>query len=180
MSARTTMIPAVVVAGAIFLAWPTARPTVSAEPTPSGNQDMTTTLDDQTELAITVYNSDLALVRDVRNLQLPQGTANLKFMDIAATVNPATVHFRSLTEPTKVSVLEQNYEYDLLEPDKLLRKYVGREVTLIRLRRDDNTTREEEVKARLLSYNNAPVWEIGGEIVTGLQADHIKFPELPG
>ena len=53
-------------------------------------------------------------------------------MDIAATVNPATVHFRSLTEPSRVSVLEQNYEYDLLEPDKLLRKYVGRDVTLVR------------------------------------------------
>ena len=55
-----------------------------------------------------------------------------QFMDIAATVNPATVHFRSLTEPSRVSVLEQNYEYDLLEPDKLLRKYVGRDVTLVR------------------------------------------------
>ena len=42
------------------------------------------------------------------------------------------------------------------------------------------TTREEEVKARLLSYNNAPVWQIGGEIVTGMHADHIRFPELPG
>ena len=36
------------------------------------------------------------------------------------------------------------------------------------------------MKARLLSYNNAPVWQIGGEIVTGLHADHIRFPELPG
>ena len=96
------------------------------------DQDLTTTLDDQAELAITVYNSDIALVRDVRNLQLARGTGNLRFMDIAATVNPATVHFRSLTEPSRVSVLEQNYEYDLLEPDKLLRKYVGREVTLMR------------------------------------------------
>src|SRR4026209_800342 len=101
-------------------------------------------------------------------------------MDIAATVNPATVHFRSLTEPSRVSVLEQNYEYDLLEPDKLLRKYVGRDVTLVRMRRDQNTTTDEEVKARLLSYNNAPVWQIGIEIVTGMQADHIRFPELPG
>src|SRR5256884_3602470 len=180
MSARTTLIPALVVAGTVFLSWPSARPTVSAEATPSGTQDATTTLDDQTELAITVYNSDLALVRDVRNLQLPQGTANLKFMDIAATVNPATVHFRPLTEPTKVSVLEQNYEYDLLEPDKLLRKYVGRDVTLVRTRQENGSTRQEEVKARLLSYNNAPVWKIGNEIVTGIQADHIKFPELPG
>src|SRR5207247_3623304 len=156
-----------------------ARPAVSAEPTPATSQDVTTTLDDQTELALTVYNSDLALVRDVRSLQLPQGTANLRFMDIAATINPATVHFRSLTEPSKVNVLEQNYEYDLREPDKLLRKYVGRDVTLMRTRQENGTTRQEEVKARLLSYNNAPVWKIGSEIVTGISADHIRFPELP-
>ena len=103
----------------------------AAQPQVQG-QD-TSTLDDQTELALTVYNSDLALVRDVRNLQLPRGTFDRRFMDIAATVNPATVHFRSLTEPSRLDVLEQNYEYDLLEPDKLLRKYVGRDVTLVRL-----------------------------------------------
>lgn len=100
-------------------------------------------------------------------------------MDIAATVNPATVHFRSLTEPSRVSVLEQNYEYDLLEPDKLLRKYVGRDVTLVRTRQEGGSTRQEEVTARLLSYNTAPVWRIGNEIVTGMHADHIRFPELP-
>jgi hypothetical protein len=137
-------------------------------------------LDDQVELAVTVYNSDIALVRDVRDLQLPRGTFDLRYMDVAATVNPATVHFRSLTEPSQVKVLEQNYEYDLLEPDKLLRKYVGRDVTLVRRRSENGETREEEVKARLLSYNNAPVWQIDGEIITGLGADHIKFPELPG
>ena len=81
----------------------------AAQPQVQG-QD-TSTLDDQTELALTVYNSDLALVRDVRNVQLPRGTFDLRFMDIAATVNPATVHFRSLTEPSRVDVLEQNYEY---------------------------------------------------------------------
>src|SRR6202521_3829512 len=121
----------------------------------------TTTLNDQTELAVTVYNSDIALVRDVRNLQLARGTFDLHFMDIAATVNPATVHFRSLSEPSRVRVLEQNYEYDLLEPEKLLRKYVGRDVTIVRRRSENGQTREEEVKARLLSYNNAPVWQIG-------------------
>ena len=139
----------------------------------------TTTADDQVELALTVYNSDIALVRDVRNLQLPHGSFDLRFMDIAATVNPATVHFRSLTEPSRVSVLEQNYEYDLLEPEKLLHKYVGREVTLVRAVQEDGSTRQEEVKATLLSYNNAPVWQIGKEIVTGMHADHIRFPELP-
>ena len=164
---------------------PTAQPVVEAGPVADGDapvvegQDQTTTLDDQAELSLTVYNSDIALVRDVRNLQLARGIGNLRFMDIAATVNPATVHFRSLTEPQQVSVLEQNYEYDLLEPDKLLRKYVGREVTLMRNRTENGTTRQEEVKALLLSYNQQPVWKIGNEIVTGIGADHIRFPELP-
>jgi hypothetical protein len=128
---------------------------------------------------VTVYNSDIALVRDVRTLELPQNTFDLRFMDIAATVNPATVHFRSLTEPARLSVLEQNYEYDLLDPDKLLRKYVGRDITLVRTREIEGSTRQEEVPARLLSYNTAPVWQIGSEIVTGLHPDHIRFPELP-
>ena len=185
MSARKYLAVATV-AGAILLTRPGAYSSLFAGAKPDENppitesgQDLTTTLDDQSELSLTVYNSDIALVRDVRNLQLSRGTGNLRFMDIAATVNPATVHFRSLTEPSQVSVLEQNYEYDLLDPDKLLRKYVGREVTLMRTRQDGGTTRQEEVKALLLSYNNGPVWKIGNEIVTGLNADHIRFPELP-
>src|SRR6266700_2338856 len=74
------------------------------------------------ELNVTVYNSNIALVRDVRSLLVPVGAFRLKFMDIAATVNPATVHFRSLIDPEKLGVIEQNYEYDLLEPAKLLHK----------------------------------------------------------
>src|SRR5215204_688288 len=186
MSARTLLAVALA-AGALVMAGPNAHSLFAgAEPetTPpvneaQGEQDLTTTLTDQSELSLTVYNSDIALVRDVRNLQLPRGIGSLRFMDIAATVNPATVHFRSLTEPADVSVLEQNYEYDLLDPDKLLRKYVGREVTLMRNRTENGTTRQEEVKALLLSYNTSPVWKIGNEIVTGLGADHIRFPELP-
>jgi len=141
--------------------------------------DQSTSLNDQTDLNVTVYNSNIALVRDVRNLMLPGGTFRLKFMDIAATVNPATVHFRSLTDPEKLAVIEQNYEYDLLEPAKLLHKYVGKEVTLVRSYMDNNTTKHEEIKATLLSDNNGPVWKIGNDIVTGAFADSYRFPEVP-
>ena len=86
---------------------------------------------------------------------------------------------RSPSRP-QLDVLEQNYEYDLLEPDKLLAQ-------VRRPRRDARAHAAagrhddaEEVTARLLSYNTAPVWQIGSEIVTGLHADHIRFPELPG
>jgi hypothetical protein len=177
--ARLAVLGVTVAVAALALPALTIEETAKAE-APAAPAQGTSTLDDQTELALTVYNSNIALVRDVRTLQLPRGTFDLQFMDIAATVNPATVHFRSLSEPNRVSVLEQNYEYDLLEPDKLLRKYVGRDVTLVRRREDNGRTIEEPVTARLLSYNNAPVWQIGNEIVTGLNSDHIRFPELPG
>jgi hypothetical protein len=168
---------AILAAGTTCGCGPFAAPVLAAE---TAAQSSATSIDDQVELAVTVYNSQIALVRDVRQIELPRGEFDLEFQDIAATVNPATVHFRSLTEPGRVSVLEQNYEYDLLEPDKLLRKYVGRDVTLVRVRQEGGQTREEAVTARLLSYNEAPVWRINGEIVTGLHADHIRFPELPG
>jgi hypothetical protein len=141
--------------------------------------DQSTSLNDQTDLNVTVYNSNIALIRDVRNLTLPAGTFRLKFMDIAATVNPATVHFRSLTDPEKLGVIEQNYEYDLLEPAKLLHKYVGKEVTLVRSYQDSGTTKHEEIKAILLSDNNGPVWKIGNDIITGMFAESYRFPEVP-
>jgi hypothetical protein len=140
---------------------------------------ITTTLADQSDLALTVYNSNLSLVRDVRQLTLPAGETKLRFMDIAASINPATVHFRSLTEPAKLSVAEQNYEYDLLDPNKLLQKFVGREVTLVRPKLSSGTTEYDEVKATLLALNGAPVWKIGNEIVTGVSYESIRFPELP-
>src|SRR6266850_6949714 len=144
---------------------------------PAGDQS--TSLNDQTDLNVTVYNSNIALIRDVRQLSLPGGIFRLKFMDIAATVNPATVHFRSLTDPDKLGVIEQNYEYDLLEPAKLLHKYVGKEVTLARAYQENGTTKREEIKATLLSDNNGPVWKIGNDIVTGMYAESLRFPEVP-
>jgi hypothetical protein len=150
---------------------PASAQTAGQSAAQSADGSVTTTLADQSDLAVTVYNSNIALVRDVRQLTLPAGASRLRFMDIAASINPATVHFRSLTEPTKLSAIEQNYEYDLLDPNKLLQKYVGREVTLMR--------GDQEVKATLLSDNNGQVWKIGNEIITELGHGSIRFPELP-
>ena len=155
-----------------------ARPASQAGSTAAGSV-VTTTQADQSDLALMVYNTDLSLVRDVRQLNLPTGESRLQFMDIAASINPATVLFRSLTEPSKLSVVEQNYEYDLLDPNKLLQKFIGREMTLVRPKMASGTTEYEEVKATLLSFNGSPVWKINNEIVTGLSYESIRFPELP-
>jgi hypothetical protein len=156
-----------------------AAPQQKEEATAS-SEPAATTEKDQVDLNVTVYNSNVALVRDVRQIHLASGVFPLRFEDVAASINPATVHFRSLTDPAKLDVVEQNYEYDLLDPQKLLQKYVGREVTLVRAERDAGSTRWVETKALLLSDNNGPVWKIGNEIVTGLTADSYRFPELPG
>jgi hypothetical protein len=144
------------------------------------NNTVTSTLADQTEVAVTVYNQNQALVRDVRRLDLPTGQLDLRFMDIAAKVNPATVHIASQTAPQDLAVLEQNYEYDLLNPQKLLEKYVGREVTLVRSRMENNSQQEIETRATLLANNsNGPVWQVGNQIETGIPGAHFIFPDLP-
>jgi hypothetical protein len=154
-----------------FLLRPVCASSAAQGSTPAANGNITTTLGDQTDLALTVYNSNLSLVRDVRELTLPSGESLLKFMDIAASINPSTVHFRSLSDPGKLEVLEQNYEFDLLEPAKLLHKYLGKEVTMMR--------GDQEVKATLLSDNGGQVWKIGNDIVTNVGYNSLRFPKVP-
>jgi hypothetical protein len=134
-------------------------------------QPATTTEKDQTDLSVTVYNSNVALVRDVRQIPLQSGTFPLRFEDVAASINPVTVHFRSLTDASKLSVVEQNYEYDLLDPQKLLQKYVGREVGF--------EWNGVEMKGLLLADNNGPIWKVNNQIITGLPVGTFHFPELP-
>jgi len=135
-------------------------------------QPATTTEKDQTDLSVTVYNSNVALVRDVRQIHMQPGVFPLRFEDVAASINPVTVHFRSLTDASKLSVVEQNYEYDLLDPQKLLQKYVGREVGF--------EWNGVEMKGQLLADNNGgPIWKVNNQIITGLPVGTFHFPELP-
>jgi hypothetical protein len=139
----------------------------------------TTTEKDQTDLSVTVYNSNVALVRDVRQIHLNRGEFPLKFADVAAAIMPQTVHFRSLTDPSKLSVIEQNYEYDLLDPQRLLQKYVGHELTISYTEATDTGSKWVTSKAMLLADNNGGlVWKVGDQIVTNAQP--YTFPDLPG
>jgi hypothetical protein len=137
----------------------------------------TTTQDDQTSLEITVYNSNLGLVKDQRQVKLAAGVQELKFMDVASQIIPTSVSIKSILEANPFSVLEQNYEYDLLSPKKLLDKYVGKEVKLFT--KNPYTEREEMVSATLLANNeNQPVFQIGQDI-TFNHPGRILFPEIP-
>jgi hypothetical protein len=148
-----------------FAAPPNAKPAVT-----------TSTLDDQQSVSLTIYNTNLGLVKDQRQLKLPKGIGELRFMDVASQIIPTSVHIKSLTDPDSLQILEQNYEYDLLNPQKLLDKYVGKEVKLFT--KNPYTEREEIVNATLLSNNGGPIFRIGDEITYG-HPGRVIFPGVP-
>jgi hypothetical protein len=128
------------------------------------------------KVAITIYNSNFGLVREERKLELGRGRVELAFADVSAHIQPETVHLRALDAPDQLQVLEQNYRYDLLTPEKLLEKYVGKRVKVVRYNEKLGT--EETKVADVLSVESGPVLRIDGEIVTGL-AGRFVFPDVP-
>ncbi len=126
---------------------------------------LTSTLKDQQEVAITIYNSNIGLVKDTRLIDLKLGIHELKFMDVAGKIDPTTVHIKSLSNGVSLNVLEQNYEYDLLSPQKLLEKYVGQKVHLATI--NPETKKEEIVEATLLSIQGGNIFQIGEKIHIG-------------
>jgi len=142
--------------------------------------EQTTTGRDRQSVNITVYNSNLGLVRETRRLTLPSGRIALRFADVTAQIRPETVHLASLTAPASLRILEQNYQYDLLNPGKLLDKFVGREITLVMRHYQNNTETFEPVQATLLSNNGGQVWRINGQIVINpANITEMRFPDLP-
>jgi hypothetical protein len=126
---------------------------------------LTSTAKDQQNVAVTIYNSNVGLVKDTRMINLPEGALELKFMDVAGKIDPTTVQIKSLVDEGTLSVLEQNYEYDLLSPQKLLEKYVGQRVYLAMM--NPETKKEEIVEAVLLSIQGGNIFQIGDKISIG-------------
>jgi len=126
---------------------------------------LTSTLKDQKDVAVTIYNSNVGLVKDTRLIDFKPGIHELKFMDVAAKIDPTTVHIKSLINGSSLNVLEQNYEYDLLSPQKLLEKFVGQKVQLATI--NPETKKEEIVEATLLSTQGGNIFQIGDKIHIG-------------
>jgi hypothetical protein len=126
---------------------------------------LTSSLKDQQDVAVTVYNSNVGLVKDTRLIDFRPGIHELKFMDVAAKIDPTTVHIKSLFNGSSLNILEQNYEYDLLSPQKLLEKFVGQRVQLATI--NPETKKEETVEATLLSTQGGNIFQIGDKISIG-------------
>ena len=138
----------------------------------------TSTLADQKKVAVTIYNAGFGVVRDEREITLPTGTIDLKFMEVASKIQPETVQIDPVTAGNKLTVLEQNYEYDLMSPEKLMEKYVGKKVTLIQ--KNDFKGERLPVEATLIAYNNRqPIYKIGNKIVINRGFEEVELPTIP-
>jgi hypothetical protein len=109
-------------------------------------------------LSVTIYNDDLALVQDLRDIEVKDGRQRIEFQDVSAQIRPETV---SLSAPD-ISIVEQNFDFDLLTPLKLMEKAVGQEITIVRV--NPATGAETREQAQVLATNSGVVLKIGQHI----------------
>ena len=128
-------------------------------------------------VSVTVYNDGFGLVREVRDVDLGTGRVSLEFRDVSSHIEADTVHVKSLAKGHPLSILEQNYRYDLLSPAKLLQKYEGKKIKLYRWNKESG--KDEEVEAEILSVNdNQPVLKVANDVTYGFPG-RFAFPEVP-
>ena len=130
---------------------------------------------DREAVAVTVYNDDLALVKERRRVDLPAGMTRLSLREVAARMRPETALLRAVSGPP-LSLVEQNFDFDLLTPQKLLEKYVGREVTVIRPHPTSDAERRE--KATVLAAGQGTVLRFADRIETGVPG-RLAFDSVP-
>jgi hypothetical protein len=144
---------------------------------PAATAHSVSSAEDRKTVSITVYNQNFGLVREVRELRaLGNGKVELDFKDVAAHIQPETVSIKSVGPGGGLSVLEQNYRYDLLTPQTLLQKYVGKNVRAYRYH--EHTGKEDAVDAELLSVEGGTVLKFHNEITFGYPA-RLAFPQVP-
>lgn len=140
------------------------------------SDEIRSTLQDQQEIAVTIYNSDLALVKDQRKVKLKTGLNGLAMRDVSAQIRPETSLLRGISNPGSFTLLEQNFDFDLLTPEKMLEKYVGKTVNIVKT--NPSTGAETSETAQVLSANNGVVLKIGDRIETGIPG-RITFNQVP-
>lgn len=143
----------------------------------AANDEQLSTLKDQKSVAVTIYNNDLALIKDARNLSLTNGDFNLAWRDVSALMRPETASLRSITHPGSITVMEQNFNFDLLTPQSLLKKYIGHMVSIVKV--NPATGVESRESAIVLAAGDGVVLKMADRIETGLPG-RITFENVPG
>jgi hypothetical protein len=138
--------------------------------------ELVSTAADQMSVAVTIYNDNLALVKDARRVKLVRDFNQLAWREVSAQMRPETAQLRNVSNPAGFRLQEQNFDFDLLTPQKLLEKYIGREVSVIRTH--PTTGAETREAATVLSTNNGVVLKYADRIETGVPG-RLAFSGVP-
>jgi hypothetical protein len=125
---------------------------------PAAAQPVVSQTQGQGNVAVTIYNSNLALVQDTRELSIPSGRSRQEFPNVSGQISPETVTLSG----ADLAIVEQNFDFDLLSPSKLMEKAVGETITLVRT--NPANGKEERERARVLAVNGGVVLQIGNRI----------------
>ena len=135
-----------------------------------------TTLTAQEKIAITIYNQNLALVYEQRELSIPSGLNAISFPEVAAQIDPTSVQISVLNDPATCLIREQNYEYDLVNSDKIFNKFLEKEIAF-------STKSSGEIKGILLSAGGGDfvLRNTDGSLLVLSKSDILatSFPSLP-
>lgn len=138
--------------------------------------ELVSSLSNQTSVHVTIYNTNLALVKDTRTVKLNKGINQLAIRGVSAQIRPETALLKSNSFPNALSLVEQNFDFDLLTPQKLLQKYVGKTVRVAKTNPQTGIDKIEQ--ATVLSANNGVVLRIGDRIETGFNG-RIIYDNIP-
>jgi hypothetical protein len=127
-------------------------------------------------VAVTIYNDDLALVKDLRRVRLPKGESLLALREVSGGMMPETALLRNPAGSKTFRVIEQSFDFDLLTPEKLLEKYVGRTVEVVRVH--PQTGAESREEALVLAAIGGVVLRMGDRIETGIPG-RLVYPDVP-
>jgi len=148
-----------------------------ASEAPVPDAPLKSTAADRQSVEVTVYNGNLGLVKEIRNIRVAAGEGELWFIDVPSRINPVTVRITPLSDSADFTVLEQNYEYDLISHAKLMDKYVGKKIKIVEW--NEYHDRINTIEAELLCSADGEVYKIGDEIYLGHPGIKV-LPELPG
>jgi hypothetical protein len=126
------------------------------------------------EVALTVYNSNRALVKETREVTLKKDVQKLEFDNVAAQIDATSVLPKFMTNTDKIKVLEQNFDYDLVSTDKLLTKYIGKDIEIERVGND----KRAKVSGKLLSVYGGLVVQTDKKIILNPYGE-VSLPEVP-
>ncbi|SOD42067.1 DUF4139 domain-containing protein [Nitrosovibrio sp. Nv4] len=144
----------------------------------SGKGEIVTTASEQQEVAVTIYNDNLALVKDSRRVGLGAGFNKLAWREVSAQMQPETAQLRNLTHADGFRLQEQNFDFDLLTPQTLLDKYLGKEVMVIRV--NPATGKETTEAATVLATNNGAILKYADRIESGIPGEgRLAFRGVP-